>query len=828
MADITDNCPTTLLVPFTVTVNTSGSVPSPVASHSDATTNGGWTRISEFTFNAQLTGTAVSLQDYLPEKVSSTTAVWDFGDGYSLSGGETTIATHKYNIPGVYTVTMFFYDINGTAYLNTFTKTISVYNYIQTNVNLTNEDVNAVSARSVTAGSKDDTFMFGVSSSWQDIPDDEQFTMYLTASGSKAKPYDTKNKYAHLIPYNAFYNTTDGDLIDNINGLQFKLNNRYYTINPYTDTVESIVDDRVDHFKNAGFKTYLLGATVDNLSGWRDYDTSTTSVTSLTTRGYSESPVDKPTFIYYDDIPNIRPGVRLLFKLDTSKHKIKNFYVDEIDSDINTSNRNFLETNQSGVILRKGGITTIGYPIMVLHPVPRRFSFTSTGMKEMSAIDYKRQGDKFQVFISLADKKLNPLKLYPKFLKVEPTDLDSLNTDYTFRSTWVSGSNTISTNISSIKTDKFPYNTTTSNTELSSFVYLNIDPLSAGTWTLNVTGRVPGLSSSSLSGFGKSIAYGTGCVGEGCVGEGCVGIGTLSANLIVGSYTFTVSPSTNDTEIYKINEDIDYSQTIKSYRFQSFLHEYDKLFDGVFTSFVGEASSSPTVFGKTIFEKIANFVANNNDIDYCNIDNLQSFYDLFNEDIDIILPTPPPGLKRLYDLFSIKISKLLGDYERYSESFDTSFYTSSADSRNIDFNNPITTSTYTVTTGANFVARQKFNNEFILIKPQNVCSKSVSGANTDILSTYPLSAYNEYSNWGWPLDTSVSGASGLASFYEFYPYTTYDTTSSTENIKNNIIDFHNPYTTITRSSSSLSANWDNAGGIIYKNIDYQIRKGLNI
>ena len=64
-------------------------------------------------------------------------------------------------------------------------------------------------------------------------------------------------------------------------------------------------------------------------------------------------------------------------------------------------------------------------------------------------------------------------------------------------------------------------------------------------------------------------------------------------------------------------------------------------------------------------------------------------------------------------------------------------------------------------------------------------------ANTDILSAYPLSAYNEYSNWGWPLDTSVSGAAGLDSFYDFYPYTTYNTTSAPNTIQNNIIDFAN-------------------------------------
>jgi hypothetical protein len=454
----------------------------------------------------------------------------------------------------------------------------------------------------------------------------------------------------------------------------------------------------------------------------------------------------------------------------------------------------------------------------------------------------------------------------------------------------------------------------------------------------------------------------------------------------------------------------------------------------------------------------------------------------------------------LYDLFSIKITKLLGDYERQEQSFNSNFYTSSADSRNIDFNNKITTSTYTVTAYTNFVARQRFNNEFILIKPQKVSSthngktvdpvllirgnvgsgssfsdsstststhtissigsaahsttqskftggsikidgnnnylaidpsddfvfgtddftidcwaylesfanyeglfsqgcknsnnklhalevtadgavrwlirasigsgSSPSGGNAgtetidmrtpngtistdtwhhiavvrqgayfyifidgveqakstdeaqppiqilaqqggyttrvtdsespwydpasgtaDLIelmdgsersyrsyvgarvrstgpniladnidsihgymdefritrkaiwtsdftppatrggatadSSYPLSAYNVYSNWGWPLDTTVSGASGLNLFYEFYPYTNYNIISA-ENIQNNIIDYNNNYNTITRASSSLSANWDPVGGIVFKNLDYQIRKGLQL
>ena len=43
---------------------------------------------------------------------------------------------------------------------------------------------------------------------------EDTVTVYLAASGSLAKPYDKKNKYAHLIPYHSFYKSTDGKPIN--------------------------------------------------------------------------------------------------------------------------------------------------------------------------------------------------------------------------------------------------------------------------------------------------------------------------------------------------------------------------------------------------------------------------------------------------------------------------------------------------------------------------------------------------------------------------------------------------------------------------------------
>ena len=804
---VEQKCPLSVPIPISLTLNTSGSVPSPLASHSLKTTHGGFTRISEFTFTSRLTGAAGSINDLIDPPVSSSVAVWDFGDGYTLSASNTPTTTHTYSVPGIYTVSVYYYDIDGNAYFNTLTETVSVYNYIETTIEASNSNVDSLSGELIPAGTVVD-LPLKVETSWQDTIDTNEYTLFVAASGSKSKVYDTKNKYAHLLPFNAFYNySNDTEELITSQGAKVKLGQLNYAIDPSDSTIKLVPDNLLQEFNSVGIDTYMLGSTTERLTGVNAY-TVTGAVTSFT--GLTYIPANNIKLGYVDDTPNDDPGVQLLVKLDTSKHRVKNFYIDDIITDINSSEQPWLET---------GGIALKNYSgmfVKIIKPAPNfadLFSFTSTGMKEMSAINYKRQGDKFQVFIGVQDENKNILKHYPVFLRNTDGNVGNLSADNTFYVNWTSGSDSHTTNVSSISTNKFPYNSTTGNTELSSFLYVNVDPLSAGTWTLNVSATINSLSAGtgSLSGYGGNLGN----------------VGSDNQHF-TGSYTFTVYPSTNDTEFYLQNEDIDYSQVIKSYRFQSFMHEYDNLFDGIFTSFVGEASSSPTTFGKTVFSKIANFVNNHSDVDLCKIDQLQSFYDIFNEDIDIVLPEPPSELKRLYDAFSIKISKLLGDYEHYTENLNSNFYTSSADGVNVDFNNPIDPTTYTVTAYSNFVARQKFNNEFLVVKPQKVATKNVDGSSSGESSTYALSTYNLYSNWGWELDTTVSGASGLSTMYDFYPYTTTDPTSAIKNLKNNLIDYNNNNTTLSRTASSIDGDWTNDNGIMYKNLDYQIRKGLSI
>ena len=457
--------------------------------------------------------------------------------------------------------------------------------------------------------------------------------------------------------------------------------------------------------------------------------------------------------------------------VDTSRHSLPDFFINDIDTNINLSEMNFMESN----------IATLN--VTPLAQEASQIVFTSTGLQGMSMPKYKKQGDKFQVFASAADSDGNILKYYPQFY-FNSTDYAAGST-YSFDASVATNSAldaSSSTYLSSVSTDKYPYSPSLSSTYLSSFAYINYTPTNIGSNYLSVSGKFP--------------------------------TGTLT-----GLYTFFVSSSAENNDLYKVNENFDYAETLKSYRFQSFLNDYDELFDGVIGSIVGTLSSRPTTYGKTIFEKISNFVINNSDIDLCSMSNLNKFYSLINEEANFITTTAPPDLQRLFDLLSIRLKRFTGEDEKFDASFDSFFSSNSAYAVNVDLNNPIDSTTYTVTAGTNFVARQKFNDEYILIEPMNVPTTTIGSGTT---SQYPLSSFNLSANWGWPLDTSVTGTD-LSIIYDFYPYiSNYSNTR-----KNNVTDYDNANSTLRTSVSTLSS-WKNTYGIAYRNIDKQIREGLQL
>jgi len=687
----------------------------------------GYTKLTDFTFTPNITG---DFAQWFSKKLSNVKVVWDFGDGYTLSADTPLQPTHSYNHPGNYTVNTYFYDEKGEAYLNSLTQTVSVFNYKSTRITLDrNVSELKIKAGSLNSNNKID---IGVVASWQDY-NTKGNTIYFTVSGSKSKPYDSTYKYAFLLPFRSFYTLYNG---------KFERNNN---IKVNLDPVYCV------------------------LSGGDILCSDTNSNVTADTSGAELMYATGQTFIYYfDDLPST---CKIIAALDTSNHTLPDFFINEISTDVNLSDMNFMESNVSTLNVRSTSAT------------PTQIVFSSTGLNDMKMSSYKKQGDKFQVFCAAGDEDGNILKYFPEFYfnSTEYT-AGSANAFDASVASLSTLSDASSTYLSSVSTNKYPYNTSLSSTYLSSFAYINYTPTSIGTKYLSVSGNV-------------------------------------GSQTLTGLYTFYVSSSAENNDIYKLNEDFDYAETLKSYRFQSFLHDYDNLFDGVISAIVGTLSSRPSTFGKSVFEKISNFVSNNSDIDVCNISNLKKFYTLLNEEANFSVLTAPPEFQRLFDLLTIRLKRFIGDDEKFDMSFDTYFSSNSAHGKNIDLNNPISVETYTVTAGTNFVARQKFNDEYILIEPMNVPTTTIDTGTT---SQYPLSCFNLSANWGWPLDDTVS-STDLSMIYEFFPYIT----SYSNTRKNSVVDYNNNYSTLRTSVSTLST-WKNTYGVAYRNIDKQIREGLQL
>ena len=688
----------------------------------------GYTKLTDFTFTPIITG---DMAQYFYTRLSQVKVVWDFGDGNTLSADTPLQPTHCYKHPGNYTVNLFLYDENGDAFLNSLTQTVSVTNYERTRLTLADN----ISAKAIKAGVLDQSNKITVNArvSWQDYNPSGN-TIYFTASGSNSKPYDETYKYAFLLPFRSFYTRY----------------NKFVRSNKITLNLDPVY-------------CVLSGDNIlcNDIKGNKHITPSTSGAELMYAKG-------ETSVYYYDDLPST---CKVIAALDTSRHSLPDFFINDIDTNINLSEMNFMESN----------IATLN--VTPLAQEASQIVFTSTGLQGMSMSKYKKQGDKFQVFASAADSDGNILKYFPQFY-FNSTDYAAGST-YSFDASVATNSAldaSSSTYLSSVSTDKYPYSSSLSSTYLSSFAYINYTPTNIGTNYLSVSGKFP--------------------------------TGTLT-----GLYTFFVSSSAENNDLYKVNENFDYAETLKSYRFQSFLNDYDELFDGVIGSIVGTLSSRPTTYGKTIFEKISNFVINNSDIDLCSMSNLNKFYSLINEEANFITTTAPPDLQRLFDLLSIRLKRFTGEDEKFDASFDSFFSSNSAYAVNVDLNNPIDSTTYTVTAGTNFVARQKFNDEYILIEPMNVPTTTIGSGTT---SQYPLSSFNSSSNWGWPLDTSVTGTD-LSIIYDFYPYiSNYSNTR-----KNNVTDYDNTNSTLRTSVSTLSS-WKNTYGIAYRNIDKQIREGLQL
>ena len=274
--------------------------------------------------------------------------------------------------------------------------------------------------------------------------------------------------------------------------------------------------------------------------------------------------------------------------------------------------------------------------------------------------------------------------------------------------------------------------------------------------------------------------------------------------------------------IRKIEEDFDPSETIKSYRQQDFLKDYDKFFDDFMGSIVGTADSDPNELGNKIYEKIANFVGNHNDAETCNIEKLESMAKAVNHKLNQYQYTYPTGMKRVMDLLSINHSKLWGNQSK----FDRNYSTRNVTLTGVNLGTQLSVESYIVSAGSPIILNQLFNNEFKKVNTMHVSltpdltANAVYDSETELYSQYPLSAYQ--TDWGWGINTALTGLA-ITGYNNFYTYTE----KYNDTVLDSVIDWTNTNTTLTRSNSSMAA-WEDDEGIVDLVLEQQIRKGLGL
>jgi hypothetical protein len=273
------------------------------------------------------------------------------------------------------------------------------------------------------------------------------------------------------------------------------------------------------------------------------------------------------------------------------------------------------------------------------------------------------------------------------------------------------------------------------------------------------------------------------------IASGSFSDGVSTYQLSGSSNYFNIYP--NDYyDMYKKNEDFIASNTLRDITFQESILSNDVLYNDFFGGLLGNENYNHETIGVKIYEKIANFTQNTQDVDTCGIDFLNSLeqysnYNNINEEKHIY----PETIKRLVDLGSISKFKLFGVPNKFVENLDARGHTTNEEyGKNIG--SQIDTLTYKVSAGSDIVALEKFSNTYKLLNTW----QPVSAVETTI---YPLSDYS--SEWGWPLVLpNIINFQDIDKYYIFFEHNPqYDNT-----LLGGVIDFDNSKTTISVNLSS--------------------------
>lgn len=222
------------------------------------------------------------------------------------------------------------------------------------------------------------------------------------------------------------------------------------------------------------------------------------------------------------------------------------------------------------------------------------------------------------------------------------------------------------------------------------------------------------------------------------------------------SNTFTINQSTGIYDFRKINEDNDQTQNYKEILFQPTLATNTTFFDKFLGKIVGNSESDPNSLGIKIYEKISNYVANNSDIDTCNIEQMVSQLKLIDTDVLVFAQEYPSSMSRIIDFFSIQLSKIKEVSNNYNYNFNNYGYSDNSD-YGVNLGNEILL-TEILSGGTKWnpvVALDKFSGEYTLLKNDPTSAYDFRFLGDPLKNHFCLSAYNIKWPWGLILPENI-------------------------------------------------------------------------
>ena len=297
---------------------------------------------------------------------------------------------------------------------------------------------------------------------------------------------------------------------------------------------------------------------------------------------------------------------------------------------------------------------------------------------------------------------------------------------------------------------------------------------------------------------------------------------SLQVISLTGAVSYNIIDFNKVYFVRKINENFNYGAQLYNYALQPTIANNQNFF-AMLSAMAGDSYTYDENFGTVIYEKISNFVANTQDVQTSNVNNLYSLADSIDNQFDNYDLTPPPALKRAFDLYSVSHNRLWGTREKYNINFNNAAYHTNLGNSLTAYN----INTTIVSAGQKIVLNDKFISDYYeLIEVPTINSyASVTAANMQGYFTpsmsYPLTSYPLSAFFGWGVKTPV------ADYYRFWVYVDFYNNIPT----NNLIDWNTRTdglsTTLSESVSSIT-EWYKDGGILENIYSYYLYKGLDL